>query len=137
MLLPGAGAAQATPAGPDPAAPSVTLPTVEVIGTSPLPGLGIDRDKVPSNARSLAAPDDAKVGPAALGTSLDQRLGSININANQNNLFQPDVQYRGFAASPVLGTPIGVAVYQNGVRLNEPFGDNLNWDLVPDFAITE
>ena len=135
VLLPGAVAAQTTSAGPDSAAPTVTLPTVEVIGTSPLPGLGIDRDKVPSNARSLAAPDDAQQGPAALGTSLDQRLGSVNINANQNNLFQPDVQYRGFAASPVLGTPIGVAVYQNGVRLNEPFGDNLNWDLVPDFAI--
>jgi iron complex outermembrane recepter protein len=132
LLLPGAVAAQT---GSDAASPVQTLPTVEVIGVSPLPGLGIDRDKVPSNARSLAAPDDAKQGPATLGTSLDQRLGSVNINANQNNSFQPDVQYRGFAASPVLGTPIGVAVYQNGVRLNEPFGDSLNWDLIPDFAI--
>jgi iron complex outermembrane receptor protein len=90
---------------------------------------------MPSNARSLSAPDTAKQGPAALGTALDQGLGSVNINANQDNPFQPDVQYRGFEASPILGTPIGVAVYQNGVRLNEPFGDNANWDLVPDFAI--
>ena len=134
-LLPTAVAAQTSPDGPNPAAPPVTLPTVEVIGTSPLPGIGIDRDKVPSNVRSLAAPDDTTQGPAALGTSLDQRLGSVNINANQNNPFQPDVQYRGFEASPVLGTPAGVAVYQNGVRLNEPFGDNVNWDLVPDFAV--
>jgi iron complex outermembrane receptor protein len=113
----------------------VTLAPVEVIGTSPLAGLGIDRDKLPSNARTLPPPDSAKEGPAALVTGLDQRLASVNVNANQDNAFQPDVQYRGFEASPILGTPIGVAVYQNGVRLNEPFGDNLNWDLVPDFAI--
>src|SRR6266513_835585 len=65
MLLPGAVAAQTAATGSD--AASATLPTVEVIGVSPLPGLGIDRDKVPSNARSLAAPDDAKQGPATLG----------------------------------------------------------------------
>ena len=116
-------------------APETTLPTIEVVGTSPLPGVGIDRDKVPSNVQSLPAPDTTRRGPAALIKELDQRLGSININANQDNLFQPDILYRGFEASPVLGTPIGVAVYQNGVRLNEPFGDNLNWDLVPDFAV--
>jgi iron complex outermembrane receptor protein len=59
----------------------------------------------------------------------------VNINNNQDNPYQPDLQYRGFEASPVLGTPIGVAVYQNGIRLNEPFGDNVNFDLIPDFAV--
>jgi len=119
----------------DQAPPSATLPTVEVIGTSPVPGTGIDRDKVPSNVQILGAPDVAKQGPAGLGTSLDQRLGSVNINANQDNPYQPDLQYRGFEASPILGTPIGVAVYQNGIRLNEPFGDNVSFDLIPDFAV--
>ena len=124
------------PAAPaTPSAPTPMLPEVVVIGTSPLPGVGIDRDKVPANAVSIPGPDTAKQGPAGLGTALDERLGSVNINANQDNPFQPDIQYRGFEASPILGTPIGVAVYQNGVRLNEPFGDNVNWDLVPDFAI--
>ncbi|HEV2188650.1 MAG TPA: TonB-dependent receptor, partial [Stellaceae bacterium] len=128
-LAPGIGIAQtATP-------PVETLPTVEVIGTSPLPGVGIDRDKMPSNVQGPPAPDIAKQGPAPLGTQLDQRIGSVNVNANQNNPYQPDIQYRGFEASPILGTPAGVAVYQNGIRLNEPFGDNVNWDLVPDFAI--
>jgi iron complex outermembrane recepter protein len=134
-VLASAGAAwpQTTPEAP----PTTTLPTTEVIATSPLPGTGIDRDKVPSNATSIRAPDTARQGPAGLGTALDERLGSVNINANQDNPYQPDIQYRGFEASPVLGTPIGVAVYQNGVRLNEPFGDNVNWDLVPDFAINK
>lgn len=119
----------------DQAPATTTLPTVEVIGTSPVPGTGIDRDKVPSNVQTFSAPDVAKQGPAGIGTSLDQRLGSVNINSNQDNPYQPDLQYRGFEASPVLGTPIGVAVYQNGIRLNEPFGDNVNFDLIPDFAI--
>lgn len=128
----GAAAYAQTPPSP---APETTLAPVEVIGTSPLPGVGIDRDKVPSNVQSLAAPDITRNGPAALVNGLDQNLGSVNVNTNQDNPFQPDIQYRGFEASPVLGTPIGVAVYQNGIRLNEPFGDNINWDLVPDFAI--
>jgi iron complex outermembrane recepter protein len=114
---------------------AATLPTIEVIGTTPLPGIGVDRDKVPANAQTLPAPDTSKQGPAPLGNALDQRIGSVNVNANQDNPYQPDIQYRGFEASPVLGTPIGVAAYQNGIRLNEPFGDNINWDLVPDFAI--
>jgi iron complex outermembrane receptor protein len=126
----------APPAQPSPQAPArTTLPEVVVIGTTPLPGVGIDRDKLPANAISIPGPDTAKQGPAGLGTALDERLGSVNVNANQDNPFQPDIQYRGFEASPILGTPIGVAVYQNGIRLNEPFGDNVNWDLVPDFAI--
>ena len=132
-LLPAAAAAQ-TLAGDQAAATSKVL-SIEVVGVTPLPGTGIDVDKVPSNVHILAAPDEATQGPSALGTALDQHLGSVNINANQDNPFQPDVQYRGFDASPILGTPIGVAVYQNGIRLNEPFGDNINWDLVPDFAI--
>jgi len=119
----------------DQAPPTAILPTVEVIGTSPVPGTGIDHDKVPSNVQTLSAPDTTTRGPTAFSTQLDQSLGSININSNQDNPYQPDLQYRGFEASPILGTPIGVAVYQNGIRLNEPFGDNINFDLIPDFAV--
>jgi iron complex outermembrane receptor protein len=135
-LLPATAAAQGpvtNPSAQEP--PPETLPTLEVIATSPLPGLGIDRDKVPSNAQSLSAPDITTQGPTSFTTQLNQRIGSINIDENQGNPFQPDVLYRGFEGSPILGTPIGIAVYQNGVRLNEPFGDNINWDLIPNFAI--
>ena len=45
------------------------------------------------------------------------------------------MQFRGFVASPVAGTPQGLAVYQNGVRINEAFGDTVNWDLIPTAAI--
>ena len=45
------------------------------------------------------------------------------------------MQFRGFVSSPVSGTPQGLAVYQNGVRINEAFGDTMNWDLIPTAAI--
>ncbi|MDX1562605.1 MAG: TonB-dependent receptor, partial [Gammaproteobacteria bacterium] len=57
------------------------------------------------------------------------------VNEAQNNPLQPDVQYRGFVGSPLLGLPQGIAVYQDGVRLNEPFGDTVNWALIPESAI--
>ena len=59
----------------------------------------------------------------------------MSVNDNLNDPFQPDILYRGFEASPVLGTPQGLAVYQNGVRINEAFGDTVNWDLIPDIAV--
>jgi len=125
--------ARENPASSAPA--SIALPTVEVIATSPLPGVGIDRDKVPANVQSLNSSDLTREGTPSLIDSLADQAGSVNVNANLNDPFQPDIVYRGFAASPVLGTPQGLAVYQNGVRVNEAFGDTVNWDLIPDFAI--
>ncbi len=134
-FAPAVASAQTAAVGPASGAATLTLPTVEVIGTSPVPGVGIDRDEIPANVQSIVAPDTAKQGPTALVSGLDQHLGSVNLNGNEDNPYQPDVQYRGFEATSVVGTPIGLAVYQNGVRLNEPFGDSVSWDLIPDFAI--
>ena len=131
-FLPDFGAAQVATSD---AGATITLPTVEVIGTSPLTAVGIDRDKLPANVQSVPPPDSTKQAAPTLTNQLDERLGSVNLNANLDNPFQPDVQYRGFTASPVVGTPSGIAVYQNGVRLNDPFGDFVSWDLVPDFAV--
>jgi iron complex outermembrane recepter protein len=125
--------APATANSPD--LPATTLPTVEVIGTSPLPGVGIDRDKVPANVQSLGAGDLEREGTPSLIQGLSDQAGSVNTNATLVDPFQPDILYRGFEASPVLGTPEGIAVYQNGVRINEAFGDTVNWDLIPDIAI--
>jgi hypothetical protein len=32
-------------------------------------------------------------------------LGSVYVNDIQNNPLQPDINYRGYTASPLLGTP--------------------------------
>jgi iron complex outermembrane receptor protein len=118
---------------PEPLPP--LLPTIEVIGTSPLLGSGIDRDKVPASTRSLGESDLRRTGSPDLTGTLNRQVPGVNLNDVQDNPFQPDVQYRGFDASPVLGTPQGLAIYQNGVRVNEAFGDTVNWDLIPDVAI--
>jgi len=117
----------------DDAAPPVE--TVTVISVSAIPGTGIDIDKIPSNSQTLTGNDLARGGTPNLAGTLNERLGSISINDNLDNPFQPDILYRGFEASPVLGTPQGLAIYQNGVRINEAFGDAVNWDLFPDMAI--
>src|SRR5256885_11204185 len=74
--------------------------------------------------------------PLNLPEFMSQRLSGVNVNENQGNPFQPDLTYRGFSASPLLGTPQGISVYQDGVRINEPFGDTVNWDSIPIAAIS-
>ncbi len=120
------GAAAQTPA---------PVATVIVIGTTPLPGTGIDVDKLPGNTETITADDLTRAGSASVITALSDKLGSVSINDDLDDPFQPDILFRGFEASPVLGTPEGLAVYQDGVRINEAFGDALNWDLFPDIAI--
>src|SRR6204780_4690885 len=115
--------------------PNTRLAQVVVIGTTPLPGTNIDIDKVPGNVQTFSADDLAKDGQANLIGSMATQLSTVNINDTLADPFQPDILIRGFEASPVLGTPQGVAVYQNGVRINEAFGDTVNWDLIPDIAI--
>jgi len=112
------------------------LQTIVVTATA-LPGAGIDIDKVPGNVQVLSAADLTREGSASLTNALSSSLSSVNINDNNDDPFQPDILYRGFEASPVLGTPQGLAVYQNGVRINEAFGDTVNWDLFPDIAIDQ
>jgi len=125
-----AAAAQTVPAPPP-------VETITVVGTTPLPGNGVDRDKVPSNVQVLSGADLTRDGNIDLTGALGSRLASVNLTPEQGNPLQPDFQYRGFDASPILGAEDGqgLAVYQNGVRVNEAFGDLMNWDLVPQFAV--
>ncbi len=106
-----------------------------MIAVTPLPGTGIDINKTPSNTQTLSVTDLARGGSPNIIGALGDRLGSVSINDNLDNPFQSDILIRGFEASPVLGTPQGVAVYQNGARINEAFGETVNWDLIPDIAI--
>ncbi len=117
-----------------------TLPAVEAVGIAPLPGSGLPRDRVAGNPRSVSAADllrDGRLVGGGLTGTLERLSASVNLNNTQGNPFQPDVQVRGFSASPLLGTPQGLAVYQNGVRINEAFGDTVNWDLIPQIAIRD
>jgi iron complex outermembrane receptor protein len=108
---------------------------VTVIAATPLPGVPLDVARAPYAVRTLAAPDLRLDGLADAAGALATRIGAVNVDDDLDDAFQPDVLYRGFEASPVLGVSQGLAVYQNGVRINEAFGDTVNWDLIPSAAI--
>ncbi len=113
----------------------IQFDTVEVIGVSPIQAGGVSIDKIPANVQTVSAEDLEKSQSLSIAEYMNNSLASVNINDAQNNPFQPDVQYRGFTASPLLGLPQGLAVYVNGIRFNEPFADTVNWDLIPEGAI--
>jgi iron complex outermembrane receptor protein len=112
------------------------LQTIVVQATA-IPGSTVDINKIPGNVQVLTSLDLSREGAASLTNAMNSNLGSISINDDLDDPFQPDILYRGFEASPVLGTPQGLAVYQNGVRINEAFGDTVNWDLFPDIAVDQ
>src|ERR1043165_5679579 len=109
------------PAGAS-AQPTV-LPEIQVISTSPFSGGGIDRDKVPALVQTLTAEDFARSYSPHVTDTLFQRIPGVSTSDQQGNSFQTDIRYRGFVASPVPGQPQGLAVYMNGMRSNQAFGD--------------
>ena len=111
------------------------LETVEVVGTTPLPGIGVPINQVPANVQAATGKSLNEQKSLNIAEFLDNNLGSVTINDTVGNPYQPDVVYRGFTASPLLGTPQGLSVFVDGVRVNEPFGDIVNWDLIPANAI--
>ena len=86
--------------------------------------------------QSATSRDIARSGALELGDFMNRTLGSVHVNEMQGNPFQMDVNYRGYTASPLLGTPQGLSVYMDGVRMNQPFGDVVSWDLIPRGAIS-
>jgi len=110
-------------------------PVVYVYPTTPLAGASIDPDKVAASVNVVNAEQIKQTGSLNISDALVKYVPGIIVNEVAGNPFQPDVQFRGFVASPVSGTPQGLAVYQNGVRINEAFGDIVNWDLIPTAAI--
>ncbi len=123
-----------TPSGESQAAVDAE-PEYGAVAISP-GGAGVPLDEVPRNVQTLTADQLGTRRSVGLHDALATRLSSAVINDVQNNPLQPDFQYRGFTLSPLLGVPQGIAVYQNGVRINEPFGDLMMWDLVPTFALS-
>ena len=115
--------------------PDPQLPSVDIVGLTPVLGTGVEKDKVPSNVQSFSAAEIAAGSPLSLQDSLSRRVASVA--DYQGNELQASLALRGFNASPVLGESQGLAVYQNGMRLNEAFGDLMNWDLQPSFAIAK
>ncbi len=109
--------------------------TITVFGTTPVRAEGSSTRDFPGVIQSATAEELAASGSADISSFLSRRFGGVHAHSAQGNPLQRDLYYRGYAASPLLGLPMGLTVYQNGVRLNEPLGDAVNWDLVPMNAI--
>ncbi len=112
------------------------LKEVEVVATSPLPGLGIEEDKLPYDVQSVNAEQLYNSQTMNLTEFMSRNLSGVNINDIQGSPFQADITYRGFRLSGILGSSQGLSVYLDGVRVNEPFGDVVNWDMIPEAAIS-
>ena len=108
---------------------------MEVIETTPLPGLDLKLEQIPAPVQTAVSADVEASGALDLSDFLNRRFTGVFINEMSGNPFQADLNYRGYTASPVLGTPQGLSIYMDGVRLNQPFGDVVSWDLIPRMAI--
>ncbi len=113
----------------------ITTEKIEVISTTPLQGIGLPLEQVPASVQTIKADDLEKQKSLSIADHINQNLTGVSVNDTQNNPYQPDVSFRGYAASPLLGTPQGLSIFVDGVRVNEPFGDVVNWDLIPNNSI--
>jgi outer membrane receptor protein involved in Fe transport len=110
---------------------------IRVVAATPLAGTDLSLDQIAGAVQLATAIDVQKSGALELGDFMNRRLNGVYLSEMQANPFQPDVNFRGYTASPLLGTPEGISVYLDGVRQNQPFGDVVSWDLIPENAISE
>jgi iron complex outermembrane receptor protein len=116
---------------------SSNVPEPTQVRMSPVGGSELPIAKVPGSVGTVSASDVTRSGATAIQNVLQTRIPGVIVNDLQGNDFQTDVQFHGFEASPVDGVPQGLAVYENGVRINEAFGDVVNWDFLPSVAIAD
>ena len=110
--------------------------SVDVVGATPMPGTAVAVDDIPAPVQVVNDADVVNSGALEVSDLLNRRFADVHVNEIQGNPFQADVNFRGYTASPLLGTPQGVSVYLDGVRQNQPFGDVVSWDLIPRLAIS-
>jgi len=113
------------------------LPAVQVIGTMPLEGIGLPLEKIPADVKIVGGEQMQAQGALTFADYINANLPGVSVVETQGNPFQPDIRYRGYSASALLGAPQGLSIFQDGVRINEPFGDVVSWDLVPMIAIRQ
>jgi len=118
-------------------ATDLTADKIEVISTTPLEGIGLTPDKIPADIKVVKGKKMQEQGSLTVADYMNTNMAGVNVVETQGNPYQPDVRYHGFNANALLGSPQGLSVYQDGVRLNEPFGDVVSWDLIPMNAIKE
>lgn len=115
-----------------PGAGTITSGTVNM---SPIAGSDLPIEKVPTSVGRASNDDFVRTKETNIQQTLQSTVPGVFMNDSQGNVFQGGVQFRGFESSPINGAPQGIAVYQNGTRINEVFGDVVNWDFIPSNAV--
>ncbi len=108
---------------------------VEVFGTTPLKGIGLPLYKVPANIQMAAPKDINDQTGVSIADYMNNNMQGVTVTELGGNPWQPEINFRGYSSSPLLGNPQGLSTYIDGVRVNEPFGDLTLWDKIPSFAI--
>ena len=80
--------------------PSIQSETIEIIGSTPVRGVGIPKSQIPSNVQSVSSSAMEATESQNLPEFMSRQLPSVTVNEIQGNPYQPDVNYRGFTASP-------------------------------------
>ena len=106
------------------------LGSVDAVRTSPLPGILIDKAAFPNTAQSINEASIKNKLSKSMVELMNENLSGVTVKDIQNGSFQKNLDYRGFTASPLLGEMQGIAVYMDGVRINESFGDTVQWELI-------
>jgi len=117
-------------------AADLTSDKVEVVGSTPLESTGTPISQVPSNVQIFKSEQIKQQKPSTIADLLNDNLGNVSVSNGVGNPYQNDVNYRGVQATSLLGAPVGLSVYFDSVRFNEPFGSNVNWDLIPMNAVS-
>ena len=115
---------------PDTAQEVVPLPEILVTAPARLPEAPVALTEIPASVQVITGKEIAQSGAATLQDFM-QRLPGVHLNDEQGNSFQPDLSFRGFTGSSVTGIPQGISVFVDGVRINEPAVEEINFDLLP------
>ena len=90
------------------------LPIPVVYVTTPLAGPSTDVDKFPASVNAVDSGQIERAGSLNVADALQKYVPGVVVSEVSGNPFQPDVQFRSFVASPVSGTPQGLAVCKTG-----------------------
>jgi outer membrane receptor protein involved in Fe transport len=118
----------ATAAGAQEPEPATRLPEIRV--TAPRPP-GALRDAATPGRVDRLDEADARGARASTLPEILERLPGVTLQSEQGNRYQPNLSLRGFTASSVTGLHQGFSVFLDGVRVNEPTVEEVNFDLLP------
>ncbi|MEP6939058.1 MAG: TonB-dependent receptor, partial [Rudaea sp.] len=107
-----------------------------MIAVAPQAGADLPTNLVPYAVQSATSADFERSQVLDATDYLNQRIVGVTVNSALGNPVQQNLQFRGFTATPLLGGSEGVSVFVDGVRVNELFGDTVNWDLIPEEAMS-